>query len=133
MLDVGTGTGILAIAASAYGAARIVAIDNDPAAIEVARSNLAATDTSGVTLADALPAAGTDAVFDVIAANVLLPVHEQLGLRIVELLAPSGSLVVSGVLVEQRDRLLAAYPTLIATSELIDGDWLGIVLEPTTA
>jgi ribosomal protein L11 methyltransferase len=46
MIDVGTGSGILAISAATLGAARVVAVDNDPVALQVARANALANDVA---------------------------------------------------------------------------------------
>jgi precorrin-6B methylase 2 len=116
VLDFGTGTGILAIAAAATGATRIVAVDNDPAARAVAATNLEANaGSASVTITDRLPA--PPGPFDLIAANVLLGVHQEHGRSLVDLLAPGGALIVSGVLAGQRDQTLAAYEGLTMVDE----------------
>lgn len=138
VLDFGAGTGVLTLAAARYGGKRLVAIENDPEALAVVRGNLAplsnepATEIEVIEMLPPIPAtAGTDrrgARFDVILANVLLPVHVEHGPELIERLTPSGSLIVSGVLVEQEEQLLAAYLGLHVENRLVDGDWLALAL-----
>ena len=138
VLDFGAGTGVLTLAAARFGAKRLVAIENDPDALAVARGNLAplsnepATEIEVVEVLPPIPAiTGTGrrgARFDVILANVLLPVHVEHGRQLIGRLTPSGSLIVSGLLVEQEEQLLAAYLGLHVENRLVDGDWLALAL-----
>jgi len=135
MLDFGTGTGVLALAGLASGAGRVVAVDNDPAALTVARDNLAvepepAAPTSDRTVVlERLPSQSEQpAGFDVIVANVLLPVHIDQGPSLVDLLGPEGSLVATGALVDQEASLRAAYEPLVPRHHLVDGNWLALQL-----
>lgn len=138
MLDFGTGTGILAVAAAANGAASVTAVDNDPAALAVAEANLAANPgEASVTVSERLPRTDrrprAGAAFDVIAANVLLPVHQSHGRALCDLLAPAGFLILSGILVEQRAAVLGAYPGLVLDDELVEitatERWVGLRLK----
>lgn len=95
VLDVGTGTGVLALAAARLGATAVVAVDTDPLAVATARGNAAA---NGVTLDVRLGSAdAADGTFDVVLANLdtatLVGVAADLAAR----LAPRGTLVASGV------------------------------------
>jgi len=101
VLDVGTGSGILAIAAAALGAGPVVAIDIDPATTDVARTNAA---TNGVEILAGLQPVETTpelvggARFDVVVANVLLPTHRELAGAMAGVMAPGGRLVTTGYL-----------------------------------
>lgn len=135
VLDFGTGTGVLAIAALELGAAHVVAVENDPAALDVARRNLERCSTDGRwSLVDSLDAEGP---FDLIVANVLLPVHQVVGSELPSLLRPGGSIIVSGVLASQHDSVVSAYGgsasggLMVRTSRHID-DWLGLELVAAT-
>jgi ribosomal protein L11 methyltransferase len=127
-IDVGCGSGILALAAVALGAERAVAIDNDPEAIDVTRENAVRNG-----LADRVDASTTDvAALDVTAplvlanieARVLVPMAGDLKRRV----APGGLLLLSGILVPQKDEVLAAY----ADMELVEapslGEWVLLAL-----
>jgi ribosomal protein L11 methyltransferase len=109
VLDVGTGSGILAIAAALCGG-EVWACDTDPVAVQTATENAAAnhvdvTVTSGGI--DQVPAGR----FDFIVANILAPVIERLAPELAGRLVPGGTLVVSGILAEQADSVAAALET----------------------
>jgi ribosomal protein L11 methyltransferase len=98
-LDVGCGSGVLAIAASRLGFAPVVAVDVDEAAVDAARRNAAANDVDLVVeradaTSDPLPAV------DIAAANVTLETVEALGPRI-----EATHLIASGYLVVEEPRL----------------------------
>jgi ribosomal protein L11 methylase PrmA len=130
VLDFGCGTGVLTLAALAAGAGTVHAVDIDPAALAITGRNLERNrhlvDTGRVGLGTDLEPGPVS--FDAILANVLLPVHGQWGARLTSMLAPGGVIVVSGVLEEQRESVLAAYPGLAVGQEQREGDWLGLVL-----
>jgi ribosomal protein L11 methyltransferase len=130
-LDIGTGTGILAIAAAKlHPDAQIVAVDIDPIAIEVTGENLILNRvTGGVELRlgsiDDLQAQP----FNLIVANLTARViEEQLG-RMVQLLAGEGSLILSGVLVEQEAAVqgILTQVGLQVVDRLVADEWLMLV------
>jgi ribosomal protein L11 methyltransferase len=95
LLDVGTGSGILAIAAARRGASPVVGVDTDPLAVEAAREN---AERNGV----AIPvgdgsAADVPGRFDFVIANIVSPVLQQIAPDLVARLAPRGTLVVAGI------------------------------------
>lgn len=91
--DIGTGSGILAIAAAKLGAAFVAANDNDPLAVRIARENAVANGVSvGVT--DALPTSK----YDVVVANILADVIIGMSAELYALLAPGGVLIASGII-----------------------------------
>lgn len=95
VLDVGTGTGILAIAAARRGATSVVGVDVDPDAVEVARSNAAANE-----VAVRLAVGSVDLAlrpFDVVVANLLTQTVVDLAEPLVAALVPGGHLVTSGI------------------------------------
>jgi ribosomal protein L11 methyltransferase len=102
LLDVGTGTGILAIAAAMLvPGSKIVGIDVDPQAIEVARENASINNVSHlVELREAQPSqlAGRD--FDVVIANLTAEVIVDLIPELVACLATNGLMILSGILSE---------------------------------
>jgi DNA polymerase len=128
VLDVGTGSGILAVAAAALGAASVVAVDIDPEAVEATRRNAAANDLAGriaVSVADAATVAGS---FDVVVANLTAGALVDLAGVLVDAVVPGGVLLVSGMLSGQWQHVaghLAALPVLEVLS--LDG-WSGAVL-----
>jgi ribosomal protein L11 methyltransferase len=130
VLDAGCGSGVLAIAALALGAAEAVGVDHDPLAQAASRSNAA---RNGVADRLAVSSDPIDAVvaaqppFDLVVANLLLPdlVAVAPGLR-AAVGAAGGVLVFSGVLVGQRAAVVdgAGHEGLTVTSEeTLDGWW----------
>jgi len=108
VIDVGCGSGILAIAALRLGAAHAVAIDHDPQAVLATRENAA---RNGV--AERLTVLGADSPSppsaDVVVANILAGTLIELAPRITALVAPGGRLALSGILADQAEGVLAAY------------------------
>ncbi|HEX2950647.1 MAG TPA: 50S ribosomal protein L11 methyltransferase, partial [Armatimonadota bacterium] len=100
--DVGTGSGILAIGAVKLGAGSVVATDNDPLAVRVARDN---AEINGVAeqidfrVSDLL--AGVDSQFDLVLANILAPVILILVPQLDRILAPGAVFISSGYITSQ--------------------------------
>ncbi|MEM6730688.1 MAG: 50S ribosomal protein L11 methyltransferase [Myxococcota bacterium] len=98
LFDVGTGSGILAIAAAKLGVARILGIDIDPEAVEVAKENARLNDVDGsIELSDRL-VQDVHERFDWVVANILAAPLIQLAPHILKCLVPGGQLVLSGLL-----------------------------------
>jgi len=109
-LDYGCGSGVLAIAASRFGAREVDAVDVDPAAVETTRANAIA---NGVVVRAGAPdiAAGRYAL---VVANILAAPLELLAPALAALVADGGDLVLSGILDRQADALRSAYAPWIA-------------------
>jgi ribosomal protein L11 methyltransferase len=125
VLDVGTGSGLLAIAARKLGAGRVAANDNDPVAVDVARDN-AARNGAAIELTGA-PVEAIAGSFDVVVANILANVLVALAPALAAKLAPRGVLLLSGILGPQEDEVRAAYLAAglspLAGSDRRDGEW----------
>jgi ribosomal protein L11 methyltransferase len=130
VLDVGTGSGVLAIAARQLGARRVLGIDNDPDAVRCAHDNLrlnrgvdhVAFQTADLTCWDEmlLPAA------DVVTANLTGSLLCRSAPALVAALAPGGTLIVSGLLEEERQGVVAAYGALDRAWESSEDGWVGL-------
>jgi ribosomal protein L11 methyltransferase len=107
VLDVGTGSGLLAIAARKLGAGRVAANDNDPVAVEVAREN-AARNGAALELTGA-PVEAIAGTFDVVVANILANVLVALAPALAARVAPGGVLLLSGLLGPQEDEVRSAH------------------------
>ncbi len=131
VLDVGTGSGILAIAAKKLGAGRVAGNDDDPKAVEVARENAAANGV-GVELGLA-PAGDIAGTFDLVLANILANTLVALAPELAAKLAPGGVVLLSGILAAQEDEVRSAYAgqglVPVAGGDRRDGEWSLLALE----
>jgi len=136
VIDVGTGTGLLAFAARhLWPEARVMATDIDPMAIDVTRENAEANAIAGVDLIvadgaldDAITAA---APYDLIIANVLAGPLVSMAPELAAIATPGATIVLAGLLETQRDQVVEAYAacgcTLLQTDRR--GDWTILKLE----
>jgi ribosomal protein L11 methyltransferase len=132
VLDVGTGSGILAIAAARLGAAEAYGVDNDPVAVDAARGNIALNGVADrvraeVGSADTLRAErGYDVLVVNILARVIIALLDQ---GLVEPLAPGGTLIAAGLIEDQADdvaRALAAHGVIVRERRQ-QKDWVALV------
>lgn len=144
ILDLGTGSGVLALAAhKLWPGARVIASDIDPIAVDVSQDNtiinggkLRGTGSrkSGIAFVVAAglddPTFADDAPFDLITANILAAPLVDLAEDITNALAPSGKLVLSGLLATQEKEVLDAYTArgLVSQGRIEKGDWLALTL-----
>jgi ribosomal protein L11 methyltransferase len=135
VLDVGTGSGVLALAAVALGAQQALGFDLDPVAVEAARAAAAENGWTGRTRfiesgIDALN--DDDARYALVLANLLkrevLPIAAQIAARV----APTGRLVLAGLLAEDREEVLAAFAAqgLVPCGEREQQDAIGLWISP---
>lgn len=101
LLDVGTGSGILAIAAVKLGATTVVANDIDPEACTVARENAMLNGVEGMIAISETPLEDLAGKFDVVIANILAEENVRLAEHLCARVAPGGSLLLSGILREK--------------------------------
>ena len=100
-LDIGTGTGILGIAAALLGSRRTLGIDVDPKAVEVAGENAKANGVAERFAAASTPLSVIAETYDLILANLLAEILIDLKKEIVARCAPGGGLILSGILTEK--------------------------------
>jgi ribosomal protein L11 methyltransferase len=137
VLDVGTGSGVLAIAAACALRARVLATDIDAFAVKTARTNARhnrAGNLVSVVEADGVGARAIRAhtPYDLIFANILLGPLKRIATPLRDLAAPGGRIVLSGILPSQASAVIAAYrPLALARRFDIDG-WTTLVLERRT-
>jgi ribosomal protein L11 methyltransferase len=138
VLDVGCGSGVLAVAALALGAGTAVGVDTDPAAVAATYRNAARNGVS-VRLAvvgDVAALAVHDATgrgpgaYDLVVANMLRPDLAAVAPVVAAALAPAGAVVLSGALVDQRADVVATYGAvgLAPVDERAEDGWLGLTL-----
>jgi ribosomal protein L11 methyltransferase len=109
VLDLGTGSGILAIAAAKLGAGRVLAVDNDPVAVKTARSNVVTNEVQGTVRVVCGSLTGVSESYDIVVVNILASVivdmiHEGLAARV----RPGGRVIAAGILADQEPEVVAA-------------------------
>lgn len=109
ILDVGTGSGILAIAARKLKASKILAVDIDPVAIDCARKNVAANQVSGGIDFRVASPESLRGVFDIVVANLLPQEILKLTLPLSKRVNSRGALIVSGILRGQKREIAASF------------------------
>jgi ribosomal protein L11 methyltransferase len=124
-LDVGTGSGILALAAASCGVPRVVALDNDPEACRVARENLDRNGTPDMVEVIEGEITRVPGSFGLIAANILSGTLIPMAAALAERLSPDGVLLLSGLLIDEVDEVVATYQAAGCrlTATLEDGEW----------
>ena len=132
VLDVGCGSGVLAVAAARLGATA-TALDIDPEAGPVTTANAAANgaaDAVEVVAADVAALVAEGRRFDVVAANLLAPVLAELGGDLVAALAPGGVVVASGLLEDRWEATVAHLaPAEVRDVRAAEG-WVALVVGP---
>jgi ribosomal protein L11 methyltransferase len=131
MLDVGTGSGVLSIAAAKLGVPRIVAIDIDPIAAEIARKNCDAnTVGSSVEISVGTLQPDHPGRYELVVSNISTPANTALAETFGIVVKPAGDLVLSGILTVDAGKVIAAMEANgfqhTATSE--ERDWCCIHL-----
>jgi len=133
ILDVGTGTGVLAIAAARALRRPVLAIDIDGDAVRAARANARLNRAGG--LVEVLKANGVTARkirergrCDLVFANILLRPLQRLAAPLTRLTAPGGRVVLSGLLPSQANAALAAYHRLTLERRIVCDGWTTLIL-----
>lgn len=129
LLDIGTGTGILAIGAGRLGFREVVAVDIDPLCVDAAARNVAANGLGNVEIMEG----GISIVaetFDVIVANLLSEILTEIAPDLAARLKPGGTAILSGMLTGQEDGVIQAMDSsgLIFQEKLIDNKWVTLVM-----
>jgi ribosomal protein L11 methyltransferase len=128
VLDVGTGTGILAIAALKLGARSAVGIDNDPWSIENAEENVAANAVS-VTISAAPLTACASSSMGMIAANLTLNTNLSMLGEFRRILSPGGLLLLSGLLLHDEAAMTDGLRRqgFLPVDRLVEHEWIALV------
>ncbi|MBC52322.1 MAG: 50S ribosomal protein L11 methyltransferase [Gammaproteobacteria bacterium] len=126
VIDYGCGSGILAIAAALLGASRVVAVDNDPQAVTASGNNRDMNGISPALMTVHLPGEPHEPA-DVVVANILSGPLAELTPILASLTRPGGKLILSGVLADQTDALMATYePFFTMQTPVIQDEWVRI-------
>ena len=130
VLDVGCGTGVLSVASVLVGAESVLAVDSDPEAIRV--TELVAALNGVSEKIQTLPAqgfVGDGTEFDLVLANLLLPIIEESGAQLATSVAPGGLIMVSGVLEHQQERVEQVFSEFKLNQVEQEEGWLVLVFE----
>jgi len=132
MLDVGTGTGILAMAAALFGAQSITAVDNDPDAVQVAKENIAANGLEGEIRVSGSELVELSGPYSVISANIVYDVLVEMAPQFNRLLLPGGRVILSGLLSgRQESNIIRLYNEVgfQLKGELHEEEWVALLLQ----
>jgi len=97
ILDLGTGSGILAMGCALFGAKGVLAIDNDPDAVETAKGNIIRNRLEHIVTVSGEDVASIRSGFDLLVANITHDTLAEMAKLLTDLLAPKGYLVLSGI------------------------------------
>jgi ribosomal protein L11 methyltransferase len=132
VLDVGSGSGILAIAALRLGAGRVDCLDTDPVAVSATLANAAANGLADRLTATqgSLPPAPTGEPYPLVTANLVASVLVALAAPLASHVARGGTLIASGIIEGRADEVMAALTGagLRTAERLDDGEWVSLRL-----
>ncbi len=129
VFDVGTGSGILSLAAIGLGAARVVAVDVDPIAVAAARENAKANAVEDrIQVSEGSADSVGDDKFDVVVSNIIARIIIELAQSLVARVRPGGALVLAGVFVDRAFDVQTTFAQLgVFLETFVDGDWVAFV------
>jgi len=135
VLDVGCGSGVLGIAAALFGAARVVAIDIDPIAITVTAENAAINGVTEAVDVSTAPLAEVAGEFSLVVANILAEELVKMGSLLTERVVAGGFLILSGILGEREEFVIAGFAALPLTLHDVtrQDEWCCIVFRKAAA
>jgi ribosomal protein L11 methyltransferase len=109
VLDVGTGSGILGIAAARLGARRVLGLEIDPEALKVAAKNLLRNGVAEIMSVSSIPLHQLDETYDLVIANLTTPVIVQMAAILCRSVSPEGLLLLSGILKGEVDEVVKSF------------------------
>lgn len=132
VLDVGTGSGVLAILAHKLGAGQIFAIDIDEDALGNAGENCRLNNCEHHIRLSLHSLDALEEKFDLVVANIIAPVLMELAAGLIAKLNPGGYLILSGILLEQLEMIKKEYESLgvFIDQQLLEGEWVALQCRP---
>ncbi len=132
ILDIGTGTGILAICCASLGCNHILAIDNDSEAVKAARENILVNNMTGSIEAGITGLDDLSGPFDLVIANIIHNTLVEMAPSISRLMPSGGTLIMAGILAgEQAKNISRVYEGfgVRTISEKVSGEWTALLLK----
>ena len=128
MLDLGTGSGILAIAAHKLGVHDILAVDNDPVAVKVARENV---EINGASIRVELASKAAPEGYALVTANLIASILKEMAADLFACLAPGGLLICGGIICERKHEVIEALQSagLVLKADKEREEWASLLLE----
>lgn len=127
-LDVGTGSGILAIALARLGVREVLGLDNDPAALEAARANIERNGVGDAVTLSGAPVGQVRRRFPLVAANIVLGTLVGMAGSLTRCVAARGRLILSGLLRRHVPEALHRFPGLRLERRKDRGEWSTLLL-----
>jgi ribosomal protein L11 methyltransferase len=128
-IDLGTGTGILAVAAAQLGARSVTAVDIDPACLTAARQHAALNARELLVVRGNAGQAFSKARFDLVLANLSSGLLIERRDEIAELCAPRARIVLSGLLAADLELVADAYSGLGPAHSRLLGEWAALLIK----
>lgn len=128
VIDAGTGSGVLAIAARHRGAREVVAFDVDPDAVGSARANVELNGLDGITVVEGDLATVDADTADLVVANLTMFLLRERRTALARLVDAGGALVVGGFTRDQVELVVDAFPGFSLERRAEEDDWVGLVL-----
>jgi ribosomal protein L11 methyltransferase len=129
LLDVGTGSGVLALAGSLLGASASVGIDDDPDAVQAASENLQLNAHAHASFAVEDVRSFTDPGFDIVTANLTGGLLVSAADRLQRLTLPGGVLILSGMMTSEVDEVLGAFKGSELRARADEDEWVCLTLD----
>ncbi len=128
VLDVGCGSGVLGVAALLLGASSAFGVDIDATSPGVTMDNARRNGVADRCAASTEPVGKVVAKYQLVLANILAPVLIELAVDIADRVEPGGTLILAGLIEDQRERVLTAYPDFVLEQTEQQGEWVGLTL-----
>lgn len=128
MLDVGCGSGVLAVAACLFGAAQADGIDISPACVPTTEENARLNGVATKVRASTTALRDLPGPYDLVVANILAPTLMELAPGLQRVLSPTGILIVSGILADNHAHVLHALAPLVVIANDVQDVWSAITL-----
>jgi ribosomal protein L11 methyltransferase len=129
ILDVGCGSGVLAIAALLLGAAQALGTDIESGSVSVTHDNAERNGVRSRCEAITTPIADITHTYDVVLANILAPVLIDLALHLKARTGNLGTLILAGLINDQEQRVVTAFHPMVVTDRIVEGNWVSLTLQ----